>query len=52
MKYYTKKWYEMLHRNFHLDLFEIVPDKKYSEERIYDLYEKNTRRNRRRTKTL
>lgn len=40
MKYYTKKWYEMLHRNFHLDLFEIVPDENYSEEKIYDLYEK------------
>lgn len=40
MKYYTKKWYQMLHNAFHLEMFKIVPDEKYSEEKICSLYEK------------
>lgn len=44
MKYYTKKWYSMLHACYHLDLFKIVRDEQFSEEIINRLYEKELKK--------
>lgn len=44
MRYYTKDWYNMLHKQYYTEGLTIIPDKDYSEEEIIKLQEDTLKR--------